>query len=427
MGLMTSLFTGISGLTANGTGLSVTGDNIANSNTVGFKASRPVFADVLSQSLGGGSALQIGRGVTMQAVQQMFNQGTFETTSNGLDMAIEGDGFFMVRENAGANFFSRAGQFSMDKDGYIVNPEGLQLQGYLLSQGGQLGSINVASINSPPQLTTSASISANLDSRATIPAAFDVNSPDTTSNFSTSMTVYDSLGNGHLLSVYFRKDIEAPAGNTWEWFAVVPGFDTLSGNPEIQADGSLQFDTSGALSLESAVNYPLGGFNFSGGVAQNQVIGFDFGVSLAEGGNGLDGTTQFGSPSSVLFQNQDGFTAGSLSNLLVDQDGIITGVFTNGQTRDIAQVALAKFTAPTALAKMGRNLYSESSASGQAIIGAPGTSGRGRVFASSLEMSNVDLAEEFVKMISYQRGFQANARVITSTDDLLSELMSISR
>ncbi|RMG57189.1 MAG: flagellar hook protein FlgE [Deltaproteobacteria bacterium] len=427
MSLMTSLFTGISGINANGIALSVIGNNIANSNTVGYKSSRTIFGEVLSQTLGGSSSMQIGRGVNVQAVEALFTQGSFETTSNPLDMAIEGDGFFILRDPNGAIFYSRAGQFHVDKDGNIVNPEGLQLQGYLISQSGQLGTINVASINSPPNATTRVDISANLDSREVILPAFDVNNPDNTSNFSTSLTVYDSLGNSHLVTVYFRKAVEAPTGNTWEWYAVVPGTDTVSGVAEVQAQGTLDFDNTGALVQESPVTYPLGGFNFSGGAAPNQAIAFDFGQSITEGGSGVDGTTQFGAPSSVLFQNQDGYTAGSLYSLVVGNDGIITGVFTNGQTRDIAQVALARFIAPTALAKVGRNLYSESAASGQPIIGTPGTSGRGSLISNSLEMSNVDLADEFVKMIAAQRGFQANARVVTATDDLLTELMNIRR
>ncbi len=427
MSLMTSLFTGISGINANGIALSVIGNNIANSNTVGYKASRAVFGEVLSQAMGGSSSLQIGRGVTVQAVIPLFGQGSFETTSNPLDMAIEGDGFFILRDPSGAIFYSRAGQFNIDKDGNIVNPDGLELQGYLIQQSGQLGTINVASINSPPNQTTRVDISANLDSRESILPAFDVNNPDNTSNFSTSLTVYDSLGNSHLVTVYFRKAAETATGNTWEWYAVVPSTDTVSGNAEIQAQGTLQFDNSGALISESAVTYPTGGFNFSGGAASNQIIAFDFGQSVAEGGTGLDGTTQFGAPSSVLFQNQDGYTAGSLYSLIVDENGMITGIFTNGQTRQIAQVALARFIAPTGLAKVGRNLFSESASSGQPIIGTPGTSGRGTLVANSLEMSNVDLADEFVKMIAAQRGFQANARVITATDDLLTELMSIRR
>ncbi len=429
--MLTSLFTGISGLNANGVALSAIGDNIANMNTVGFKASRVAFSDILSQTLSGAAGTsQIGRGVLLSDVSPLFTQGSFENTANGLDMAIDGDGFFILND-AGASYYTRAGQFSMDRDGYIVNTEGSRVRGYLYSTGGAptvaLGDISVASLNSPPRATANASISVNLDSRAAIPAAFDVTNPNGTSNFSSSMTVYDSLGNGHLIPVYFRKSVESATGNTWQWFAVVNSSDSASGNTDIQAQGTLDFNTNGALTVESAITYPTGGFDFSGGAAQNQLIAFNFGTSTTEGGSGLDGVTQFGSTSTTIFQSQDGYGAGSLKNVSISQEGVITGIFTNGQTRAVAQIALAKFIAPTGLTKFGRNLYAESFDSGQPIIGVPGGAGLGKVLSNTLELSNVDLAEEFVKMIAAQRGFQANSRIITTTDDLMQELVNLKR
>lgn len=461
MGVMTSLYTGVSGLGASGLALSVIGDNIANTNTTGFKGSRAAFGDILSSALGGGSAFQIGRGVNLQAVQQQFTQGTLETTASPLDLAVEGDGFFIVKESSGAQYYTRAGQFSLDKNGNIVNPEGIALQGYLTLQGGVLGTINISSLNSPPQATGSitgqpgVNISANLSSSATITAApaneaaFLAN-PNNFSNFSTSLTVYDSLGNSHLINVYFRKSAENVAlsapyaavnGNVWEWFAVSPGSDNASGNSEIGAYGQVEFDSSGKLRQEFTAGVGAAGstaysfapavtpgvFSFSGGAAANQSIEFNYGDSIAEGGSGLTGSTQFGSPSSVLFQNQDGYSSGSLQSLIVDQNGSMTGIFTNGQTQKVADIALARFISATSLTKTGRNLFSESSNSGGPIIGTAGTSGRGRIFANSLEASNVDLADEFVKMIAAQRGFQANTKVITTTDELLTELMNIKR
>jgi flagellar hook protein FlgE len=545
MGLSTALFTGVSGLNINGTGLSVVGDNIANTNTTGFKGSRAAFGDILSSSMGGSSSFQIGRGSALQAVQQQFVQGTLETTSNPLDLAIEGDGFFIVKDQNGAQYYTRAGQFKLDKNGDIVNPEGMQLQGYIVDQGGVLDTINVSSLNSPANDTNNIDISANLSSgtnvmhiltsgetfyvddtnrtirvNATnisvvagtytgaglatalntafdanilppgsvvasyIPASntfritnntggvlnlnfddaantieqvlgftsgaltvaapagstldsnnlsatgFDPANPVTTSDFSTSITTYDSLGNNHLLTIYFRKTGESMplsgggTGNRWDWYAVVPAADATSGSTYVGAHGSLEFDTMGRLVNDAQ---GINDFNFSGGVAQNQSIAFDFGTATTAGGSGLDGTTQFGTPNSVLFQNQDGYTAGSLQSLIVNQNGAMTGVFTNGQTRKVADVALARFIAPTELTKTGRNLYTESNGSGVPIIGTAGTSGRGRVFASSLEASNVDLADEFVKMIAMQRGFSANTKVITATDELLTELGNIKR
>jgi flagellar hook protein FlgE len=538
MAIMTSLYTGVSGLSANGRALSVIGDNIANVNTTGFKGSRAVFGDILSQALGGGGALQIGRGVMLMGVQQIFTQGTLETTANPLDLAIEGDGFFIARDAAGAQYYTRAGQFRLDREGNIVNPEGLELQGYLALQGGILGTINVAALNSPPQATANVIMSANLNSAtavkdptampvfaitsanntiviggtprtitpgnytgttlaaalngmvpppptglafaydnathrfsitntgaavtinwgdtattteqllgfrsvaqtiaagATVPGNYDAVGFDPLDALNTSdeprpsITVFDSLGNSHLINGYFRKTAEnttitgGGTGNRWHWYAVIPPNSSLTGQAQVGAQGFLEFDTAGRLVTDIS---EFQDFYFAGGVVTPQVIDFDFGQSITEGGSGLLGTTQFGSPPSVLFQSQDGFTAGSLMSLIVDQNGAMTGIFTNGQTLKVADVALARFIAPTVLTKLGRNLFAESSESGSPIIGTAGTAGRGRIFANSLEASNIDLADEFVKMIAAQRGFQANTRVITTTDDLLTELMMIRR
>jgi flagellar hook protein FlgE len=565
MGMLTSLFTGVSGLAANGQGLSVVGDNIANSNTHGFKGSRAIFADILSSSLGGGGAFQVGRGSYIQNMQSLFTQGTLETSANPLDMAIEGDGFFVLKDTGGAQYFTRAGQYNLDKDGNIVNPEGLLLQGKLLTgtQAGQVATINVAALNSPPNRTSEVEIAANLNSAAqkkdptsqqtfeitdsnntirvdnndySIPVgtytgaglvavlnpllqdlgavvtedinvAYDFNingsatdykftftnaatstashtinwshancqceqilgfaptdqtlavGASTTSAYqavgfdalnptafdptgkeylSTSITVYDSLGYGHLVTVYFSKTAEgvpllsdaSKTGNRWHWYAVAQGTDHISGQNQVGAQGYLEFDDEGRLVSDTAQIYGgtgNTGFDFAGGVSQDQAITLDFGIGTAQAGSGRDKTTQYGSANSVIFQTQDGYSSGSLISMNIDQTGTMVGSFTNGQTIPIAEIYLARFIAPTMLTKQGRNLYAESAASGSPIIGSPNTSGRGRVMASSLETSNVDLAEEFVRMISYQRGFQANTRVITTTDDMLTELMQLKR
>lgn len=428
MAIQTSLFSGVSGLNANGSAISIIGNNIANMNTVGFKASRASFADVLSQGLTGGSGTsQIGRGVLLNSVKPIFTQGSFNTTSNALDLGVDGNGFFLVQNSSG-RFYTRAGQFGLDKDGNIVNPEGLILQGYQVDSAGNItGTINnlkISSSTSPPRATVNSKITANLDSRATIPAAFDVNNPTTTSNFSTAMTVYDSLGKGHLVTVYFRKSVAAPTGNTWEWSAVADGSELTGGVTAIQARGTMTFNTAGAL---NTVTTTSSSFNFSGGATQNQVINFNFGSTLAGGGTGLDGTTQFGSSSATLFQSQDGFASGALQGFSINQDGMITGLFTNGQTRSIGQMVLGTFSSPEGLTKMGKNLFAESFDSGQPIVGAPNTAGRGRVLSNSLELSNVDLGEEFINLITAQRGFQANSRIITTTDEILGELVNIKR
>ncbi|MBF0558956.1 MAG: flagellar hook-basal body complex protein [Nitrospirae bacterium] len=815
MGLSTALYTGVSGLNANGTDLSVIGNDLSNSNTVGYKGGVSSFADILSSSLAGGS--QIGRGVQLQGVQTDFTQGTLQTTSNPLDLAISGDGFFIVKDKSGAQFYSRSGQFSLNKDGNIVDPTGDLLQGYLtLQQGGALGTINVSSLSSAPKSSSSVTITAQLNSAqgvsnglfttdpttasgkdftittsnntvyvngsavtipsgtytgpglasalqtqlntysqsatvtynttsgsnpykftinngftidstndtltfkdnsvsytATVPhgtyatgtalatainaafvtagdavpalvldygvttagkftftnsnaagttqitawgssstpkaeefgydfttwpqvvatgggtlagaafadsplsvdwsngstwssaattasnmfgfssssgividasnqslafydatasknytatiaagtynsgadfaaavqtalnsatsggaaignkftvtfdattkllsikstaansieinwdgvsaatlaaegatatagtavasqfgfaantttiasgakvtassspksvgivngdgagtqatatsatsdfavAGMDPTNGSNTSDFSTSITVYDSLGNSHLINVYFKKVAQSDnllnpsgastTGNRWLYWVVTPGSDSINAQASISAQGMLEFDTGGKLVYDSAGLSDYSKFNFTGGVNQSQSIAFDFGKALAQGGSGLTGSTQFGSSNSVSFQDQDGYSSGSLESLNVDQTGSMSGTFTNGQTVKVAEVALARFIAPGQLTKQGSNLYGESSTSGSAIIGTAGTSGRGKIFSSSLEGSNVDLAGEFVKMIAAQQAFQSNAKIITATDTLLTALENI--
>ena len=554
--MQSSLYTGISGLNANMSNLSVIGNNISNVNTVGFKGSRVTFGDVLSQTLSGGSGTnQVGLGVQMGSIQKVFNQGAFETTGNTLDLAISGNGFYMVADpTLSSTYYTRAGQFSTEKDGFIVNPEGLRLQGYLANAAGTLQNtvqdLQLTTKTITPSATTSAILNANLDSNtpvtgfvftaatndqitfdvagsATNPqtaslvtdgglvssaaatgaevaaaiksalqaqngngdtytvdyddqtgiftisndtgnaaditidwgastaqtllgygavassaitvgaddaaaakaagGAFDLNSAGDTSNFSSPVTVYDSLGNDHVVTLYFRKDSLGAAGNTWEWFGVVDASESTSGANEIQAQGSVTFNTSGALYSESAVTYPAGGFNFTGGALQSQMIGFDFGTSITQGGTGTDGTTQYGTTSGVSRLTQDGYSSGTLQRISIDQDGVLKGIFSNGNDLTLGQVLLADFSSPTALASSGMNLYKETYDSGQPLIGSPGSAGRGLVKSSTLELSNVDIAREFVNMITAQRGFQANSKIITTTDELLAELVNLKR
>lgn len=424
MSILTSLFTGVSGLNANGTALSVVGDNIANMNTVGFKSSTVSFADIVSASMGG--SMQIGRGVNIGGVSPDFTQGSFETTGSGLDLAISGNGFFVVKDQAGSDYYTRDGEFSIDKDGSLVNPSGMKVQGYTLDQAGNstgaIADINLSSSSSAPKTTQNITESVNLQSSATIPAAFNVNNPNTTSNYNTAITVYDSLGNAHLVTLYFRKSAEAATGNTWEWDAVVNGSDTTSGNTEVQANGTLKFDSSGAL---DSVTTAASSFNFNGGAAQGQAIAFNFGDAIAAGGTGYKGSTQFGSASATVFQGQDGYAAGALKGVSIDSTGTVVGSFTNGQTRSLATLTLANFTDPQGLTKDGAGLYSASNTSGQPLMGEAGKSGMGSISANSLELSNVDLASEFVKLIQYQRGFQANSKIITTTDQILNDVVNL--
>lgn len=407
MAIISSLYTGVSGLNANGTAMSIIGDNLANANTVGFKSGRASFGDIMSQNLGGGSGnMQVGRGAMLTGVSSLFTQGSFQTTDSGLDMGIDGDGFFVVEDPNGASFYSRAGQFSVDKSGYLVNPEGYRVQGYLASSTGSItgaiGDISLSASSLPPVATTSGTITANLNAGDSVPSVGPFNANNSaTYNFSTGMTLYDSLGNGHMENLYFVKT----AANAWDVYA--PGSTAAGG-----LLGGLTFSAAtGALTAGS----PLAAtFNYAGTSAVNASFN-------------LSSTTQYGAASNIVAQNQDGYPSGSLRSVSVDQSGIMSGLFSNGMTRAVGQVALGNFQNPNGLSKFGRNLYASTLDSGQVIVGAPGTGRFGQVLSNSLELSNVDMAGEFVKMITYQRGFQANSKIITTSDEMLSELINIKR
>jgi len=583
MGIESALYTGVSGLDAMSQQLSVIGNDISNSNTVGFKAGTVTFANLLSTSLGATSSTSTGNGVTLEAVGTDFSQGTLQTTSNPLDMAIQGSGFFIVRDTNGSEYFTRAGQFSVDQNGNIVNPSGDFLQGAIaLTQPkttktgvtpgtfGAIQDINITSFNGgAPTATSQATIFANLSSGSAVYAptatggnatfnivsgtndtifingaaytlapgsycggdlttlppptaaqslaaqltgllngtaaavagatylnapisagatvsysavtdeftidntvgaaalniqwgnakttaanifgfsntntagtgagttviaagvggtatsdfqtvGFDPNNPPSGA-FSTSMTVYDSLGNSHLVSIFFEQ---TPVQGSWMYWAVVPSSDSVDNNaPQIATQGTLNFNTNTGL---ETVKQGYDSFNFSGGGGQNQKITFDFGQ--LEGYTSLtsatDGTTQSGSGSSVTNQYQNGYSAGSLSSFSVSQTGIITGTYTNGQTEDIAQIQLARFNAPNELTNVGNNLYTQSATSGQPIPGQAGKAGFGSIFSESLEESNVDLSGEFVNMITVQSAYEADAKVISTAQQLFTALQN---
>ncbi len=427
MSIYGSLYTGISGLNSNGMTMSVISDNIANMNTVGFKRSRASFQDIMAYPvIGVGTESYVGRGNMLSKVDNEMTQGSLQNTGNGLDLAIQGNGFFVVRGvQAGqdANFYSRAGQFHVDNEGYMVNLNNMRLQGYAADASGDistvLGDLQFKDSTSPVSATSTVDLSVNLDAEAeAIPAGFDVADPENTSHFSTTITVYDSLGAARDVAAYFTKT----ADGSWSWNAVVDASDSASGNTEIQASGTLAFDTDGKLvTVTTASN----SFNFDGATA-NQAIEFDFGDPISDGGSGLIGSTQFASSSTVTSQGQDGYPAGDLQTVLIDEEGMIVGTFTNGQRRTMGQIALADFRG-NGLRRMGGNLWQATTESGDALIGAPSSGTRGGISSSLLEQSNVDLASEFVDMIVAQRGYQANSRTITTADQLLQEALQMKR
>ena len=427
MGILSSLYTGVSGLTAQGEALGVVGDNIANANTTGFKASRAEFQDIISKNLKGIlGGNQIGRGVKIGAVNPILSQGNVDATEKATDLAISGDGYFKVKGSDGESF-TRDGSFHFDKEGFLVTNDNQRVQGYQVDEKGQILN-KVADIKFPRALipakgTTQVKLDLNLDSRSEVNKKFDVKDPYSSSHYSTGIEIFDSQGNKHLVTLFFNKT----ADRTWEFKGMADGKE-VSGGEEGQLSevvtGKLTFTVDGKLETQELTESK---FNFKGGALQDQKIKFSFGDAIAEGGKGLDGTKQYGKESDLISWNQNGAQAGTITSLSFSDEGVLTALYSNGEAQDLAQITLAKFENPEALFKVGNNRLKESRDSGTASLGAPGRAGRGKLFAKSLERSTVDLATEFVNLIQNQRGFQANSKTITTTDELLNEVIQLKR
>jgi flagellar hook protein FlgE len=432
MSLLSSLYSSASGLGAHGKAMDVVSDNISNVNTVGYKSGRGRFEDVLGATVANVSVHgQAGQGARLAGVSQVFDQGALLGTGIATDLAIQGDGFFVTEGNhqgVDTTFFTRAGQFHLNDQGQLVDPNGLRVQGYSTDGAGNMGSVlgnlevpPAAAV--PPQATATAELSANLDATSGIPPAWDINNPGTTSNFSTSMTVYDSLGGGHTVDVYFRQS----AVGTWEWHALVDGGEITGGTagiPEEEASGTLTFTTDGFLDTEVTA---ASSFDFLGATPA-QAIAFDFGDSITtDGGTGQTGVTSYASASSVSHINQDGYASGALAGVQVSEDGTVNGTFTNGERRVLGQVAVARFRNNEGLLRTGSGYWVTSDTSGNPLIGQASTGGRGSIVSESLEQSTVDIAQQFIDLIAYQRGFQANSRTVRTADEMLTELVNLKR
>jgi flagellar hook protein FlgE len=426
MGILSSFNIGVSGLNAAGSNMSVIGDNIANAGTFGFKKSRAEFQDVLSQSLKGiDGGDQIGSGTRLAHVTPKYTQGDIQRTESITDLALNGNGFFVV-DAPGGRGFTRDGSFHFNKDGYLINADGYKIRGFQANEDGEIsqktGNIKLGNTTISADPTTKIDISMNLDSREK-PMQFNPQQPDKTSNYSSSFSVYDSVGTQRLVSVYFNKT----ANGQWQYHAMVDGKDAANGQADQMiemANGTLQFNNKGELQQEIP---GLNAFNFAGGANPGQVIEFNFGKSIAEGGSGKEASTQFGSISSVARHTQDGSSAATLTSLSFDDEGILTAAYDNGELRSIGQVAVAKFENNEGLYKSGKNLYKETLKSGQGSIGKPGADGRGQIIAKSIELSNVDIADEFINLMTAQRNFQANTKTITTSDQMLQEVLNIKR
>lgn len=404
---------GLSGLNASAKNLDVIGNNVANSATVGFKSSQTQFADVYAASLAGGAGLQVGIGTKVATIAQQFTQGNISVSNNPLDVAINGKGFFRV-EQQGTVFYTRNGQFQLDKDGYIVTASGENLTGYAANSTGTilpgaLVSLQLSSADIAPKATTEANILVNVDSRAAIrPGAFNFLDP-TTYNSSTSMNLYDSLGNAQTYSLYFKKT----AANTWEVHTTLTN---AVGSPTTYEGllTTLSFNSSGALTSPTApVPESLSAANLGTGAAT-----LNFNVDFA-------GTTQFGSNFGVNAITQDGYASGRLTGFSISDDGIVQARYSNGQNVAQGQIVLANFTNPQGLTPLGNNLFSETANSGQPLVGGPGSGSLGVLQASATEDSNVDLTQELVNMITAQRVYQANAQTIKTQDQILQTLVNL--
>ncbi len=435
--VLRAMYSGVSGLRAEGEALGVVGDNIANINTVGFKAQRAIFQDVLGHSvLAGTSSALPGSGVKVGDIQQLFTQGSLANTGVSTDVALSGDGFFVVKgttNGISGNFFTRAGQFTVNKDGQLVNPNGMQVQGYAAKPDGtfdaSISAIKVPTGSIQPNASTKASFVANLDSRSAIMngGVFDPLQPGTSQNSTSTITVYDSLGNSHALDMHYTKT----ADNAWTWTATMNSVDLLGtaaaaalvppNQDQVVGTGALTFNTDGSLLAGGAGTVTLP--TLAGGAAAGQAIT----VNLGTAGGGIDGLTQYGSGSATSAQSQDGYSSGDFSGVAIDGQGIIQGLYTNGQKLAISQLAVAKFQSNDGLGRAGESLWIDTRDSGPAALGTAATGGRGAVSGGATESSNVDLAEEFVGLIQHQRAFSANSKTISTADEMLQELINIKR
>lgn len=479
---------GLSGLNSSAKQLDVIGNNVANSGTVGFKQSQAQFADMYAASLSGGGAVQIGTGGKVAAVMQQFTQGNVTNTANPMDIAISGQGFFRMVDSGGSVLYSRNGQFQVDKNGFIVNNQGHTLSGYLPDATGaiipgQPLPIQISAADLPPRQTANVVVGANLDARSPTPTTATFNTIDPSSyNSSTSMTVYDSLGASHVGSLYFKRIPMAVATLGNGSFAAAGSTMTLSGStaglsagntvtlpsgtytitsvdsatqltvaPAVAApvapaaftatnapsanwdvylaiDGGLvpaaatplarlSFDTLGQLASTTPASIPLGTMTsavFTPTGAAAQTLAIDFAT-----------TSQYGGTFGVNSLTQDGYSSGRLSGFNTSPDGTILGRYTNGQSRALGQVLLSNFTNPQGLQPMGNNEWVESAASGNPLIGTPGSSALGVLQSSAVEDSNVDLTAELVNMITAQRVYQANAQTIKAQDQVLQTLVNL--
>ncbi len=425
----------LSGLEAATTDLQVTGHNIANAGTNGFKNSRAEFADIYANSVSDVSSTSAGRGVRVTRVAQQFSQGNIDFTSNNLDLAINGEGFFVLEDASGNVSYTRAGAYNADRDGYVVDHAGNRLQVFDNDGAGGFNTGATIDLQLPltsgtPSATAEVTAALNLDPTSTAIAAataFDPTNAATYDN-STSTTVYDSLGVAHTMTMYYR---ETTTDNSWLVWATVLDTD---GTTELVLDPT----TNATVAAPASAGYPAAQVNFgTDGVITTGSGSIDATGNLAYNAEAITGaanltlsfdyidTTQYGGAFAVNNLTQDGYAAGRLSGVDIDDSGIVYARYTNGQSDTLGEIALAKFNNQQGLRQIGDTQWVETYDSGDVQMGAPGTSSLGLIQSGGLENSNVDIAEQLVNLITAQRNFQANAQVITTADTITQTIINI--
>lgn len=404
----------LSGLNANSVALSAIANNLANLNTVGYKGTRPIFRDLFYQQIGSsgsGTPIQIGAGAGVGAIASTFTQGSTENTGVPTDIAIQQEGFFVV-EKSGARVYTRAGNFGVDDNGYLITTDGGRVLGYptvegKVTPGDSLSALVLSKGQlSPPSPTSHVRVSLNLDARAEVGTVF-----------STPVAIYDALGASHVLNLRFTKT----AANEWDYQVTIPAADVgQTGDPVVLKSGTLTFDGTGMLTSPTT---DITGILISGFANGADDLSFDWNLS--------DGTqpvlTQLAVPSAPSSIQQDGFSSGTLLSFSIGSDGIIQGIFSNGQTQALGQIALATFPNLQGLMRTDSNNFLGTLSSGAPSIGAPGTGGRGTLSGGALELSNADISREFAQLILAQRGYQANARAVTTFDEITQETINLKR
>ena len=421
MSLSNAMQSSVSGLGTASAAISVIGDNIANVSTPGFKERRAEFSDALGRAIStSGGFAQTGSGSRVANVSQIFSQGGLESTSRETDLAIEGQGFFILDDDQG-RVYSRAGQFSFDNLGNLVDPFGRHVQGFELDPAtelptGQLSDVRIDTSVSAPQQTRMIDVSLNLDADVALVGPFDPANAIATSNFVTKVSVFDSLGSEHETSLFFTRTGE----NAWEWNAGLSP--AVEGDPyDVQGTGALAFNAFGTLTSGGS---STSAFDFGAGAQPGQNIELNFGPTGLLGSAST--TTQFAdTPSVVNAQSQDGYGAGTLQSLAIGSEGFLSASFSNGVTRPISQVALATFSAVEGLDAVGNNAFAETRDSGQPLVGEANSGQFGSIRSNSVEQSNVDLAAQFIRLIMNQRAFQANTRTVSTTNELMANLVQL--